>query len=235
MADHGHLKLPEAYGDALRSLADLEPAQVDALAIALKDAEPTLRPWDFAQQIAKRVNDDGRFTEEIVRLLTGLHITKVRRNLSADQLIEDVRRALNAAEDDKSRQILDQWHGVAERLQRLLGVDQALSISAKALDVLFQNEHTLCTQRVITDLRPVFSAQPGDGVDAAVIVHTLKLTYHQDDGQTLKDIYVAMDGQDLKRLRETLERAEAKAASLRQLMVKAGLVDLDPVTNDATD
>jgi hypothetical protein len=70
----------------------------------------------------------------------------------------------------------------------------------------------------MTDIRSVFG-QPEDLPLAAGIVHTLKITYHVDDG--MKDFYVALDDGDVRTLRELLDRAELKFASLQALLDRA--------------
>jgi hypothetical protein len=97
------------------------------------------------------------------------------------------------------------------RILSLLTIER-LSISAKAISLIIDYEHTFCRARIITDFRPIFE-DVGKKPVAGLIVHTLRLTYHQKG--ELQHIYVEMDDSELKELRAHVDRAEAKAVSLR--------------------
>ena len=85
----------------------------------------------------------------------------------------------------------------------------------------------------MTDWRPVFSDGPAPEPEAGFVVHTLKLHYHA--GDQMEDFYVAVDHGDLIDIKSQIDRAIAKADSLRQLMFRTRQVDLgpDPETEDA--
>jgi hypothetical protein len=61
-----------------------------------------------------------------------------------------------------------------------------------------------------------------------VITHTLKISYWDDSNQN-RDFYMALDAVDVRNLRASLERAEAKARSLRSILDQAEvpLVEID--------
>jgi len=59
----------------------------------------------------------------------------------------------------------------------------------------------------------------------ALIVHTLKLEYKQ--GNEEKDFYIALDTNDVKKLREQLDRAEQKAESIKLMLNQAQVSYLD--------
>jgi hypothetical protein len=63
------------------------------------------------------------------------------------------------------------------------------------------------------------SSSPDEEPYGAVIVHLLKLSYHEDGDH--KEFFVALDDADLKHLKEVIERAERKAKTLRGKL-KAG-------------
>jgi hypothetical protein len=47
-----------------------------------------------------------------------------------------------------------------------------------------------------------------------VVLHTLKLVYHEGPKRH-EEFFVALDGDDLRTLRKLIDRAEAKAETLR--------------------
>jgi len=86
---------------------------------------------------------------------------------------------------------------------------------------MLEHEHVWHSARVLTDLRPVFGADPKQAPAAAVIIHNLKIAHQA--GREIREFFVALDNQDLRKLQEVLERAVKKEASLSSVAEKAGL------------
>lgn len=57
-----------------------------------------------------------------------------------------------------------------------------------------------------------------------IIEHKFKVHFH--DGSRHKELYMTLDMDDIVRLRKTIERAEAKAATLSALMASKGIKQL---------
>jgi hypothetical protein len=94
----------------------------------------------------------------------------------------------------------------------------------KAMDVVLDHSHVFFHAKILTDIRPVFNTK-GDSIDAAVIVHNLRIHYEEDSDH--KDFYVALDTSDIQELREVLDRADTKAKCLQGLVKKSGVSYLD--------
>ena len=77
----------------------------------------------------------------------------------------------------------------------------------------------------MTDMRPVFGSDEKPA--GAVVVHTLKLTYHEGPKRSLREFFVAMNRDDLDELREVLDRALRKQSELSHVLAQCGLPDLD--------
>jgi hypothetical protein len=103
----------------------------------------------------------------------------------------------------------------------LLAMDRSLGTIAKGRDLLTENQRCYCQARIVTDVRPIFAADAGSGPQASVVVHMLKISYHE--GRDLKDFFVALDSDDVKELRLILDRSLSKAEALRQTLAKTGM------------
>ena len=75
---------------------------------------------------------------------------------------------------------------------------------------------------MLTDIRPIFPQRVEDAPEGAVIVQTLHLDTWDRDGAT-ETYHVAMDEADLRELRDAIERAITKTATLRELLSRTGL------------
>jgi hypothetical protein len=80
------------------------------------------------------------------------------------------------------------------------------------------------TAKILTDVRYAFQADPEQRPYGAVIIHTLKLSYHEQGEH--KDFLVALDDEDIPILKGILNRAEAKAKVLRKQLDAANVIDL---------
>jgi hypothetical protein len=100
-------------------------------------------------------------------------------------------------------------------------------VDAKAKELQLEAEHTFCDARVVTDLRPVFGGNISDSPEAMILVHTLKLGYHDSGSQTHKEMYLALDADDVVKLAEILRRAQEKTKTLKGKMDSAGIRVID--------
>ena len=110
------------------------------------------------------------------------------------------------------------------RLSKIFDLRKALSITTKAMDVLTDEERIFYSAKILTDVRPIFNEE-GNSIDAAIIVHNLKIHFGQD--QDHKDFYVALDTSDIEVLRDVLDRADEKAKCLQSLLERAKVSYLD--------
>ena len=76
-----------------------------------------------------------------------------------------------------------------------------------------------CSARVLTDIRTAFGYDTKKR-SALTIMHTLEIKYHDDTGK-LREFYVAVDNDDLIELKEAINRAFDKNATLIDLLEKA--------------
>jgi hypothetical protein len=124
---------------------------------------------------------------------------------SAREIGLALREAFN--EEDAAK-----WDSIATQFQSL--VESApVRLVTKAMELSYDYANLLRQIRIVTDLRPLFS-QDGERVEAAVISHTLRLSYSSDDGN--HELSLALDLQDIEKLRLQCERAVTKSKSVKR-------------------
>lgn len=121
----------------------------------------------------------------------------------------------------------DQVPRFRERLIRVLG-SNALNIAAKAVVLSGEHERSFCSARIVTDARPIYGKSVSEPPDAMIITHILKIDYHGAGG-SLDELYVGLGSNDIKELRDVLDRAEEKAKSLQAAL--EGMKFIDPQQN----
>jgi len=214
------MKVPDRHKRALADLASLQDGTMSALAAALAGAPPVLLPQDLAGKIGGRVDLELPKLQALMEMLISMSGSRTRRGATVAAFVAEVIAAAKDAEVDVAP---DKWEALAARLALLLPCP-SIGITSKALDVLTQHEHVYARSRVLTDLRPVFDTDVISRPRAGVIVHQLEIRYYQDSGE--RRFFVALDSEDVKELREVVERAAAKEERLCGVAAEAGIAIL---------
>ena len=100
---------------------------------------------------------------------------------------------------------------------------KTVSLSSKVQRLRLEYPNTFHDAMVLTDIRPIFDKVEDRPVGGA-ITHTLKIEYHEVGEH--KQFYVALDAEDLQKMKKILQRAEAKESSLKSLLNDASVPDL---------
>jgi hypothetical protein len=163
--------------------------------------------------------------EDILETLNALYGARAWFALPAADFAEIVRRAAEESGAEELRLPSGNGERLEERLAQLLDIG-TLDATRKARDLLVEHEHTLHSARILTDIRPVFGPNPDDDPTGALIVHMLKLSYH-DESEDVKEIYIALDTGDSDYLIDMFRRAESKAESLKRVLERAKVPYID--------
>ncbi len=146
--------------------------------------------------------------------LVQMEETQSHFSLSADELADVVGQAAVEIESITKRDV--------ERLKSRVKIfsdshSKSIALTCKTAGIIGDHDRVFYNSRIMTDIRSVFN-KSADAGDAAVIVHTLVIHFGQDGDH--KDIYFAMDAEDIKNLQEALDRAKKKEKTLRSLIQK---------------
>jgi len=221
------IQIPRPIEIGLAELFGLSDEARLQLISEMNELEPTLKPKTLVANIKAKL---GAITtqdiESVINTVASLSFARMSMEKSASEFSADIVEALEESEHKPQGLNEHSRDSFKEHLEKLLNTP-AIRISSKSDELLHQHEHALSKVRVITDIRPVFGGESTDFPEAAVLIHMLKITYIQED--SLKDFFVAMDSNDIKLLRDTLDRAEKKAESLKSILNKSNIfcVEMD--------
>ena len=207
----------------LRKLSELNVAQFDELLKGLNEIQASLSVEKFSKRLSEKVKTIPEdVISDFVTLLCGLYPAKENNDKTSSQIASDIKET---AEDEKPDVFPPEKAAILKsRMEKLLSVDRAIAVTAKAFDVVTEHQRIFCGSRIFSDIRPVFSAS-ADSVSAAVILHTLNISYH--DGGNHKEFYVVLENTELEDLKEAIERAEKKAKTLQSIIQKTGITYLE--------
>jgi len=208
--------IPEEYEIGLARLLTLTDASVQELLSALDEIAPSIRYRTVANRVASKVSSiPAEDLEDIFEVLFSLNALRTGAEVPTDFFVEDICEAVNESRSELLEHASKRCDGFKQNFIKLLE-SKTLEIASKSGMLLREHGRTYCSARVLSDIRPIFGESVEDAPIASMIIHTLKITYHQ--GDELKDLFVAMSSRDVQRLRELLDRADAKAGSLKTLL-----------------
>lgn len=220
------LRVPERYHAGFARIIRLGDESFQKLLNVLRDTPPALDYTELSSVITPKVSavppgDVG----DILETLEALYSVRARLALPVADFAEAVRKAVEEGGAEELSLPGENGERLKERLTQLLDID-ALDVTRKALDVLHEHEHTLHDARIMTDIRPVFGLDTDDDPTGALIVHMLKVSYH-DESEEVKEFYIALDAGDIDMLIDLLRRADSKAKSLQRVIERAKVPYID--------
>jgi hypothetical protein len=215
------LSVPKSISPGLRAIAELQDSSVERLTTALAEVPPAAVADKLASEVSGRLGEP-QITDllQIMRALVNLSTGRALCEMTVPQFVSEVCDGLKG--DREFSDFTSETMGrLRERLERFLRLDGPLAITSKALGVLTDHEHIFVGARILTDVRSVFKDNVEEPPAGAVIVHMLGVHYHE--GHSHKEIFFALDTQDLKQLRESIDRASKKEEALKEMLSRAGV------------
>lgn len=222
------LNIPERHRAPLSSIRSLSYESVQQLRSSLDQVAPDLRSSEADQNLSS----DPKATLTAVRTLAStktanlkgvlevlvtLYEVKSQRNVTVEEFVDMICDAMENLDDPQLRLPSTERAEFAGKLLTLLNAE-VFALAAKAEDLATENDHTFCHARILTDLRPVFGPNPEDGPRAALVMHTLKIGYHQQGHENHRSFYVTLDAENLQALKKIVLRAEEKARTLGSIV-----------------
>jgi len=210
------LSIPEQYQSGLAKIATLPNARIDELISSLKNVNPSSRSADFVSSAIEKVPDlaSNEDLKSAVVTLYSLYMLRAVVRLPISRFVPDLLAAAKDSGSPTLRSAADD-PDFKSKLQRLMTID-SLELSAKAFSLEREHEHLFHDAQIFTDLRPVFNKDVSAEPIGMVLAYTMKLIFH--DGTRHKEFYLALDEDDIARLKKVVERAETKADTLRRLL-----------------
>jgi len=215
--------IPLPFVRSFLALEKLDDDTAHTLFERIAAADP-FQPVGTLQAIFRDVFPSDQQTEAQRLVPALLSLRGQLRTTPAAQIAETVSNSVDLELGNEAREHL------RDRLLPMLA-SAALSTTANALELLTQHDRNYQTSRVVTDIRPVFADDVNDRPEGAVIVDTLQL-HTWDRAGRAEMLAVAMDEVDLRELRDVIDRALAKASTLRGFLAEQEITCFQLDTRD---
>ncbi len=194
------------------------------LVTALDDCPVVARFPLLSSRLAAQVKVlNRREIDDILQALFSLAPSRSDSDIPVEKTVSELVDAMRASGKEDLRLPPDEEAQFKNRITTLLGIS-SLNISAKVCSVRLNYANVFCDAKILSDIRPIFD-KPKDKPIGSVINHMLQIEYHEDGDH--KEFYVALDADDLSKLKRIIDRAETKAASLKLLLKNSGVADFD--------
>lgn len=216
-------KIPNKYRAGFEKIKQLSASDAEALVAALKKAPISGGLKGITSAVQEQVTSlSGDDAEDIVRTLYSLYVFRIDSDAPLSEVVPELTSAMRAtgepslafSEEDRVR--------FEKNMSQLLSID-TIAVTTKVSQIKIDYPNTFHDAKILSDVRPIFG-KPDEQPVGGAITHTLKIEYHHEGDH--KEFYVALDSEDLQRMKAVLQRADAKATSLRLLLKSAGIADL---------
>ncbi len=218
------LTIPENELPSFSALANLGEKEFSGLIAAVKRTEPAITPKEYASELSKTFSDlRHQDLQTIVNVIFNVSRVRDSMGVSADRVADLVLESISELEAYKKHFTEETGQLLRKRIVEALSSSDSLRVSAKALNVMVEHERILLNARILSDIRPVFTDSLTVAA-AGLIVHNLGITFRQD-GKS-RESFFALDDNDIKKLKDVIERAEAKSGALKSILKNSGVRQL---------
>lgn len=220
------IKIPPKYREVLIGIASLSSAAVKELESALRNSGPALSSREEAFSLASKLkvmSEDEGMT--LIEALLPLYMLKGSSTKSTEEFVDDIISSLKVGTGTEKRLTQKLATPLAGRLTKLLGLEK-IDLSAKAMSVQLEQQRSLTSARILTDIRPIFGSDASKPLAGTVLVHNLKIEYVESGEE--KEFFVALDKRDIQLLIDVLTRAQQKESNIKQFLAKSNLNCIEP-------
>lgn len=226
------LNIPEKYRPGVSKIRQLSESNVRDIRAALdgiltggaseEDLASSKKLGEIATAATASITHaDASDLKKVGEALVALYTVKSMRDVSIEDFADRVSDAMVSLDQEDLRLPLAEREQFKQKLIILLSAD-VFGIISKVIDLQTDDERVFCHARILTDLRPVFGSRIEDGPRGMVVVHLLKIGYHAGS-EDHHEFFVSLDLNDLQTLRKIIDRAEAKARSLKSAVTNVSL------------
>ena len=218
------LHIPKEEIPAVVKICGLPEELLEELVGALQAAPITPVPGEMAAHVSKHVSGiAAKDLSQILDTLYTLYHIREFSEVSPERFLKDLLEGIREIDAPDLPSTRKEVAKTRDRFKKLLNLD-TINMPSKAIGLQRDGERLYCRAKILSDIRPVFTDDPNAPPAAAVITHTLKLSYHHPKEHD--EFFVVLDSEDLLELKRTVDRAISKSKSIHALLEQVKLPDL---------
>jgi len=219
------LTIPPRHRAGLNAIQVLSKESLKQLIDALSNVPFSMNPTTIAASVGSHVPViQGAELARIIDAVLALYVVRASGDIPMKVFVNDIAHAMSDTSESEAAFANVNIPSFKRKLTALLEID-ALSTVSKAVGLRSDYPNTFCDVKVLTDIRPVFGLDVKAPPAGAIVTHTLKIEYHH--GAAHAEFYVGLDDRELANMITVLERAKQKSATIKTLLKKTSLADLE--------
>jgi hypothetical protein len=219
------IRIPERYQLGIAKLISLPENALEELLSILNEIPTSLNLDSLKEYCVSRISSiREQDVDEIISALDSLYYLKNEFDSSSEDFSDQILRAMDETGNKALKIDASLRESFRDRLIRLMN-GKLLSIAVRSREVLYEQERTFGSARILSDIRSIFGGASENNPDAAIIVHTLKIHYIQNNEH--KEFFVTLDTEDISFMIDTLIRAQEKEESLKSILTAANVPYID--------
>jgi hypothetical protein len=201
---------------------------------AAESVSPASSIRAFTSRVAENVDVEPSVVFDVLHTLVNIRRMQRAKSVEAERMIEILTVSLQRDASERwKEEYFQEWRDSCEAIVgaiEKIHEDHPLFVSEKAESLAYSHQNILTSQRIITDIRPVFDTA-GAEIKETLILHTLLIEYY-DGISAPKRIAFTLDLADIAELRKACQRAEGKAKSALHALDSLNPIELPEKLED---
>ena len=203
------LKIPKEHQEKFEFYAGLPAELKSKLFAELKTLEVGLSPNSLVDKLIDKLPLAKDRLHDIIMILNSLFRAKKSLEVDDKQFFEILKQSI-----EKMENLTFPAEKIAADLVELVSINgENLVKTSKIVELITDNQKLFLNASINNDVRPVFEDDTND-LTSAIVIHNLKIVYRERDIN--KDIFISLDSNDLKTLKEKIEIAEKQLKKLKK-------------------
>lgn len=212
--------MPTRHAPVLGRLGKLDNAKFERLSQLINDTGTPASLRNIQTSITDVLEAASSEGHRLLAALMSLYTVGHDHGWSVNDIAETVSKSDSIELLDEERVDLE------HRLEGLLSSEVVASLS-KASELAHEYSNQFHTARLLTDVRPIFQADPSVNPNAVVISQILRLEYFDNSNATRHGVEMLLDETDIAHLVDVCQRALAKSNTLKAMTSQLGLISID--------
>jgi len=214
-------RIPDRYRLGLAKINALSIEGASAISVALAELPIGSGRREMIAAIGRAAQLTAEDAEAVIASLRSLYIFKASTESTVSDFIPVLISAMQSSGNKGLAVPDDDKPILIAKLTQLLSLS-SMERTSKIEQLKTDHQVVFYDAKILTDLRPVFD-DPKERPIGAVVTHTLKITCHEYGEH--KELYFALDADDIATIKKISERAADKLSSIQDFMKSANLPD----------
>lgn len=206
--------IPTQDIEGFKIILNLSNKLIDKINSKIELSQSVLSPSQLAERLSAETSLNEEDCRKILKIIHSLSTLRKDDDLSKQDIVSEIIDSLKEL-DEEPFKLEKNWKQLEKNLTLLLSNEEKISLGFKSIHLSWEFDKIYMESKIMTDIRPVFEEEIDKNINSGIIVHSLKIEYHLSN-DTHQKIFIKLDSDDLKELKEQIIRAEKKEQKIKE-------------------